>query len=345
MKILVTGSEGSLMQQVIPRLLDQGLDVVGVDNFARYGRVERRRDYEFIRGDLTDGVFVHELMKGIDGVVQAAALIYGVGGFHRYPADILSRDVTLHQNVLWAMQKHQVEKIAYISSSMVYERCSIHPSPEEMAMESLIPATDYGLSKVVGERLVRAFNRQYGMKYVIWRPFNIITPYEKGEEVQGMSHVFADFIRNIVQLQKNPLPILGNGEQVRCFTWIEDVAAPIAAFSFDGRTDNEDFNLGNQEPVSVKDLALLIHETAKEMSLAPPESGELSFETTGEYGDDVMTRIPDVAKAERLLGWKARTGLRESVLRCLEHVRGEGSAGRDDIGSRPSGGPQAGITC
>ena len=147
---MVTGSEGSLMQQVIPLLLEQGLDVVGVDNFSRYGVIERQRDYEFVQGDLTDSNFVHGLMKGIYGVVQGAAQIYGVGGFHRYPADILSRDTMLHQNVLWAMQKCRVEKIAYISSSMVYERCSTHPRSEEMAMESLVPSTDYGLSKQIG---------------------------------------------------------------------------------------------------------------------------------------------------------------------------------------------------
>jgi nucleoside-diphosphate-sugar epimerase len=321
MKVLVTGSEGSLMQQVIPLLLAHRLDVVGVDNFARYGVIERQRDYEFVQGDLTDSTFVDELMKGVDGVIQGAALIYGIGGFHRYPADILSKDVMLHQNVLWAMQKHQIDKIAYISSSMVYERCSTHPSPEDMVMDSLIPSTDYGLSKLVGERLVQAFHRQYGIKYVIWRPFNIITPYEEGEEIQGTSHVFADFIRNIVRLRKNPLPIIGSGNQVRCFTWIKDVAAAIAAYSFDKRTDNEDFNLGNQEPITMKELAILIYETAKEMALLPPEDRGLSFETVKEYEDDVMTRVPTVFKAEKILDWKARVKVHESVRYCLEPIK------------------------
>ena len=149
MKILVTGSEGSLMQYVIPVLLKNGHEVVGVDNFARYGEIERDRDYEFVRGDLTDKSFVDSIMKGIDGVVQAAALIYGVGGFHKYPADIISKDSVLHQNILWAMVENNVKKISYISSSMVYERCHSHPSKEEDAFESVIPSTDYGLSKLV----------------------------------------------------------------------------------------------------------------------------------------------------------------------------------------------------
>ena len=63
MRILVTGSEGSLMQFVIPHLLKNGHEVVGVDNFARYGEIERERNYEFVRGDLTDPSFVDEIMK------------------------------------------------------------------------------------------------------------------------------------------------------------------------------------------------------------------------------------------------------------------------------------------
>ena len=71
------------MQFVIPHLIRCGHEVVGVDNFARYGVIERDRDYTFIQGDLTDPTFVDEIMQDIDGVIQAAALIYGVGGFHK----------------------------------------------------------------------------------------------------------------------------------------------------------------------------------------------------------------------------------------------------------------------
>ena len=116
---------------------------------------------------------------------------------------------------------------------MVFERVTEHPSSEEQVFEAPIPATDYGLSKLTGERLSMAFSQQYGMKYVVWRPFNIITPHERAESEQGISHVFADFIKLIVDEQRNPVPVLGDGEQVRCFTWIDDVAQAIAKFSFD----------------------------------------------------------------------------------------------------------------
>lgn len=301
------------MQFVIPHLIRCGHEVIGVDNFARYGVIERDRNYTFVQGDLTDPIFVDEIMEGIDGVVQAAALIYGVGGFHKYPADILAKDVVLHQNILWAMKKHSVDKMAYISSSMVYERCQEHPSKEEHVMQSLIPSTDYGLSKLVGERLCMAFHKQFGIKYVIWRPFNIITPYESAEKEQGMSHVFADFMNNIVVKKMNPLPIIGSGDQIRCFTWIDDVAKLIGEYSFDEKTDNQEYNIGNPEPISMKELALLMYEGDE----------PLEFETVREYSDDVMIRIPDVSKAIQELGFEPSVKVKESVQICLEHTKGQ----------------------
>jgi nucleoside-diphosphate-sugar epimerase len=249
-------------------------------------------------------------MGGIDGVVQAAALIYGVGGFNKYPADILSKDIVLHQNILWAMKKHKVSKIAYISSSMVYERCNNHPSKEEDAFESTIPSTDYGMSKLVGEKLCRAFARQYGINYVIWRPFNIITPHEVAEKEQGLSHVFADFIKNLIVEKKNPLPIFGDGEQIRCFTWIEDIANAIGEYSFESKTDNETYNLGNPEPITMKELARLIYQG----------TDELTFETVKEYSDDVTIRIPDISKATKELGFKPSKKVKDSVKVCLEKL-------------------------
>ncbi|HZH97409.1 MAG TPA: NAD-dependent epimerase/dehydratase family protein, partial [Fimbriimonadaceae bacterium] len=157
MKILVTGSEGSLMQAVIPKLIEQGHEIVGVDNFFRYGRIERQRNYELKEGDLADDSFVRSIMTpDLDAVIQGAARIFGVAGFHAYPADILGRDVVLHQNILWqAKDLKNIQRVVYISSSMVYERCTSVPSYEREVDDMRIPFTDYGLSKLMGERLSR----------------------------------------------------------------------------------------------------------------------------------------------------------------------------------------------
>jgi nucleoside-diphosphate-sugar epimerase len=319
MKVLVTGSEGSLMQWVIPKLVADGHEVTGVDNFFRYGRSEREREYEFVEGDLTDEGLVRDLLVDKDVVIQAAARIFGVKGFHKYPADILSRDVLLHQHILWqAMQQH-VEKVVYISSSMVYERCETVPSYEEDVDEQRVPYTDYGLSKLVGERLCRAFEQQYGIDYTIWRPFNIITPLEEAEEEQGIAHVFADFIERLLVEGKNPMPIFGDGEQVRCFTWIDDVACAIATHLDDPRTSGESFNLGNPRPTTMKELAHKIFDVGKRKGFEIPGE-QLELEHLPIYGDDVRIRIPAIEKARSVLGWEPTVSLDEALEICVDRI-------------------------
>lgn len=318
-KILVTGSEGSLMQWVIPYLLVQGYKVRGVDNFFRYGKVRKKRDYEFIEGDLTDKNFVKRVLKGIDGVIQAAAQIYGVRGFHKYPADILSKDIVLHQNILWEALRNRVKKVIYISSSMVYERSEKIPVREEDVNEIMVPSTDYGLSKLVGERLTQAFWKQYGLNYTIWRPFNIITPYEKAEKEQGISHVFADFLKKIILDKENPMQIIGDGKQIRCFTWIDDVAQAIGKYSFVKESDREIFNLGNPEPVTMIELAKRIFKKAQERGIIPKKS-KLSFKHLPAYKDDVRVRVPAIDKVYKILGWKPSVKLDEALDRCIDYM-------------------------
>jgi len=326
MRILVTGSEGSLMQAVIPLLLKKGYVVYGCDNLARYG--ERLgiagNDYIFIKCDLTDGLSVEKMFESIkpDYVIQAAATIYGVAGFNRYCGEMY-KDITLHDNVLRASVKHNVQKVIYISSSMVYENCpqdlsvAVH---EDMIDNYPAPYTDYGLSKFVGERLSKAYYKQYGMNYTIWRPFNIITPFEKSEKTEvGISHVFADYIKNIVLDKKHPLPIIGDGYQVRCFTWIDEVASAIADYSFDVKTDNKIYNLGNKEPISMRVLAEKIKNIAAE-EYRLFNDYYLLYDTVGNYENDVRVRIPDVDKAKNELGWEAKMKVDDSIRVCLKHV-------------------------
>jgi nucleoside-diphosphate-sugar epimerase len=319
MRILVTGSEGSLMQSVIPKLIKNGHTVIGVDNFSRYGKIDRVRNYELIIGDLTDTNLVEKITLDIDLVIQGAAIIYGVKGFHRYPADILGKDVTLHKNILSAALKNKVKKVVYISSSMVYERAENVPSEEIDIDSMLIPLTDYGLSKLVGERLSIAYHSQYGLDYTIWRPFNIITPYEKAENEIGFSHVFADFIDRIIIKEENPLRVIGSGEQIRCFTWIEDVSDAIANFSTDSRSDNKIFNIGNPRPISMISLAKEIHSIAVKKNLI--KNSSLAFTNIEAPKDDVQIRIPSIDKISKEFNWLPKISLDNALNICIDVVK------------------------
>ena len=313
MKILVTGSEGSLAQMVIPRLLEAGHRVVGCDNFARYGPVRRRREYEFRAGDLADTSAVASLFsrhRGFGAVFHLAALVYGVVGFHEKPADVIVDNNLMTMNLL-KRGRAKVGRFVYLSSSMVYERCARLPHREGDVEGSAVMSTSYGLSKYVGERVVRAFHEQYGTPFVIWRPFNIITPFETAER-EGYSHVFSDLVEKIVVRREAPVKLLGDGRQVRCFTSIYDVARAVADLSLSAKTANQTFNLGNPEPVTIRALARRIAVKARELGLLP--SGyRLRLCGRPIYGDDVRRRIPDVSKAKRRLGWQAKIKLDESL--------------------------------
>lgn len=304
------------MREVVPRLLEAGHDVRGVDNYMRYGRETPPKNIEFIEGDLTDSDTVKRALAGTDGVIQAAAQIYGVAGFHRFPADILQRDTLLHGLILREAVNLGIKRVVYISSSMVYERQQDVARESEVA-DMLVPRTGYGLSKLMGERMSQAFAEQYDVAYTIWRPFNIIGLHEDATGFDpGVCHVFADFIRRIVYESQHPMLILGSGQQVRCFTWIEDVASAIASHSFSDASRNDDFNLGNPEPVTMMELAHRIYAIFHELAGRHP-TRSLTFTHAPGFSDDVQVRIPDITKARDVLGWSPLVSLDEMLRRCV----------------------------
>lgn len=319
MKIIVTGSEGSLMQSVIPRLLEQGHTVLGIDNLYRYGRQSDRAgiDYEFINQDLIDRDAVIKITQRADAVIHGAAKLYGVLGLLNYRADILSDDTALVGNVLHACVKNNIPRMIFMSSSMVYDSCiqDINiPLTEEMTNSCPMPKTDYGLGKLVSERMCEAFWQQYGIEYTIWRPFNIVSPHEQSMTEIGFSHVLPDFVNNIIIKKFNPLPIIGDGEQIRCFTWIDDVANIIADHSFSNASRNQIFNVCNVEPRSMKNVARLIYQIA----IGNPD--ELQFITSKDYMHDVKVRVPSVEKLQNILGPFSFINTEESIRQCLKHV-------------------------
>ena len=318
MKILITGSEGSLMQSLIPKLIAKRHEIVGVDNLYRHGKESEfaNKEYPLLKIDLTDRSQTEDLCKGFDCVFLAAAKIYGVGGFNHYCGDILADDIAIQGNIFQSCAKHDVKHVVYLSSSMVYETCIqdvSKPVTEDMVEDCMMPKTEYGVSKFIGERMCRAFKKQYGTNYTIWRPFNIITPNEVGMTEQGFSHVFADYIKNIIIEKFNPLPIIGDGEQIRCFTWIEDIANIIAEYSFDERALNDVFNVCNVEPITMKDLAQKIYKHVKNRE-------ELKFKTTKNYENDVRVRIPSVEKFTNSFFKFNYQSIEKSIEICVAHT-------------------------
>lgn len=305
------------MSATIPHLLQAGHEIIGVDTCEKWGLRSVRRDYRFVRADASDPTTMRPLLRGVDGVIQAAATLFGVVGFHRRCADVLARDVAVHQNLLRLSVGTNVGRVVYVSSSMVYEMCRTEPYLEEMVDDTVVPRTEYGLSKLVGERLSKAYWKQYALPFTIWRPFNVIDPSEEGTDDQGMSHVFADLIYRLIGEQQSPLEILGDGQQVRSFVHIREVCEAIARFSFEDRTQNQTYNLGRNEPVTIKELAQMIYQKACARGLIQ-KPGAIEFRSLAVPVTDVRCRVGCFAKAKKELDWNSRISLDEALEDCLD---------------------------
>lgn len=316
-KILVTGSSGSLGRKIV-ELLRQNpeYEVIGVDMYLS-PTTNILCDLVDIDEFLDSGHFAYRL--GVfDYVIHCAATIYGVAGFNFNDFTILSDDTTITLNLLNHLTIK--EKFVYLSSSMVYERAGyeIGRGVKEDDVEKFpAPLTGYGQSKYFGESLVKFFCEARHKSYTIWRPFNIITPHEKAGEEIGYSHVFADFFQKILVDKVTTLPIIGDGYQVRAFTWIDDVARCIVDNLENPATDKQTFNIGNPEPISMRKLAQLIHDVGVESGILDDHL-ELKFETVAEFKRDVKYRSPDVQKARDLLGFSATKTVRESIAECVK---------------------------
>jgi UDP-glucose 4-epimerase len=311
MRVLVTGSEGVLAQQVIPLLIASGFTVIGVDNLSKHSVVKNTGTYTFINGDLTDPIFTNTLFtEYYDYVFHFAAIIYGVLWYNKYPADVLSKNISMTSNIL--TNHSSIGKLVYTSSSMVYEKSTIIPNKEQDADTSCVMTSSYGLSKYVCEKLIKHFYEQHDLVYLIWRPFNIFDITEKLYDEDGKGHVFSDFVNKIVVKKQQPLSILGDGEQRRSFIDIRDAAYAIATFSTLPKSNNKTYNLGTENDISIKELAALIVNEAKLLKLLD-NSYVLSFNSSYVHEHDVKERVPDITSLNTDFTWKPQISIANSI--------------------------------
>lgn len=331
MKILVTGSAGFIAGYLVEELLSAGYEVVGLDNFSKYGPVEHRYDrhanYRLVQGDAKDVELVAGLLEGCEHFVAGAAIIGGISLFHARAYDLLAENERItaaaFDAALRAHRAGALKKITVISSSMVFESCHVFPTPEGAQRSSPPPKSTYGFQKLATEYFAQGAWEQYRLPYTIVRPFNCIGVGEKralgDEEVRSgnvklaMSHVVPDLAQKVLRGQ-DPLHILGDGQQIRHYTYGGDLARGIRLAIESPAAENEDFNLSTATPTTVLELAELIWRKVRGPDVP------FRYVSDPPYTYDVQRRMPAVEKAKRLLGFEATTTLSEALDEILPWI-------------------------
>jgi UDP-glucose 4-epimerase len=320
MKVLVTGGAGFICGYLIQELLDHGHEVVGLDNYSKYGRSEKSYDshpgYNFAEGDAKDVELLKRLLVDCDHFVAAAAMIGGISYFHEFAYDLMAENERITASsfdaAIHAHKNNKLQKITVLSSSMVYESTTEYPTPEGAEQRCPPPKSTYGFQKLATEYFVKGAWEQYHLPYTIARPFNCVGIGEKralrdvdvysGNVKLAMSHVVPDLVQKVLKGQ-DPLHILGEGNQVRHYTYGGDLARGIRICIEHPNALNQDFNLSTATRTTVLELAKVIWEKV--------HKGAKPFRVIHDpaYEYDVQERSPAVDKADRLLGYHAETPL------------------------------------
>jgi nucleoside-diphosphate-sugar epimerase len=320
-RVLVTGGAGTIGTAVVRRLLgDPGWEVRVSDQ--REAPAWMREGCEVHTGDLRDPDEALAAVRGCSHVIHLAAIVGGIANFHKLPYTLTEVNAALYNGVVGAAIRAGVERFAYVSSSMVFERAEVFPTPEDYLARCPVPRSAYGFSKLAGEVWVRAAHDEHRVAYTICRPFNAYGPGEMPADEPGIAHAVPDLIRKSLAGLR-PLPIFGSGRQTRTLTHVDDVADGIVTATAHPAGLNEDFNISAREELTVAEIAALCWEACGN------DPAALELEHLPSFEVDVVRRWPDVSKAERLLGWRARIGVREGIADTVAWLReAEGVAAR-----------------
>jgi UDP-glucose 4-epimerase len=318
MHILITGGAGFIGSHFAEACLAAGWSVDIIDDLStgsmqNIAHLKPRRAFSYTIDTVFNERLVSELVDDCDIVFHLAAAV-GVKLVVESPVCTIETNVRGTEVVLKAAaKKHKAVVIA--STSEVYGKNSSVPYTED-ADAVLGPTTigrwSYACSKALDECLGFAYWNERKTPVCVVRFFNTVGPRQTGR--YGM--VLPTFVKQA--LTSKPITVYGTGEQTRCFAFVGDVVQALLRLAQSDRVWGEVLNIGNDEEISIMDLALLV----KTMTGSSSPIVRVPYaEAYGPGFEDMYRRVPSVAKLERLLGVRPRTSLREIVERVIEDMR------------------------
>jgi len=293
--VLVTGGAGFIGSNLVDRLVREGYRVGILDDFStgeisniNTDDIEKGR-VQLHRGDITDSQFVRAVVKDYEAIYHEAALP-SVARSIEDPILVNNVNVTGTLNLLKAAVDLKVKKVVYASSSSVYGESVKLPKVETMAS---VPVSPYGASKLAAENYCRVFAKVYGLQTVCLRYFNVYGPRQKYGHYSGVIPIFITRLVNDF-----PPVIFGDGEQLRDFTFVQDVVeANILALRRDVNA-GEVLNIASGGTTSINELAALLAKLMGKPQILP--------EHAAERPGDIRASHADISRARAVLGYEPK---------------------------------------
>jgi len=303
-KSLITGGAGFIGSHVVKHCLSMGHEVVVLDDLSGGFEDHIPEGANFMKGSVYDDLLIRDLFNTyrFDYVYHLAAYAAeGLSHFIRrfnYNTNLVGSINLINESI-----KHKVKCFAFTSSIAVYGKGQL-PMTESMTP---VPEDPYGISKYAVELDVRAAHEMFGLNYVIFRPHNVYGENQNiGDKYRNVIGIFMNKI-----MQGSPLTIFGDGLQTRAFSYIDDVALPIATCVKKPDAYNQVFNIGADKPYTVNELA---HVVCKELGVEP----DIKYLNAR---NEVLHAYSDHSKAHKVFGDPTGISLEEGIARMATWAR------------------------
>lgn len=307
-KVLVTGGAGFIGSWLCDRLIEEGHEVVCIDNLGSGNKKNIEHllpnpRFKFMKRDIRESLEIGEKVDYIFHLASRAS----PADFEKYSIDILLTNAVGTRNMLELARKDNA-RFLLASSSEVYGDPEVHPQPEDYwgNVNSLGPRSVYDEGKRYAEAMTMAYRRRYGLDVRIARIFNTYGPRMRPNDGRVISNFVTQALRG------EPIAVYGDGSQTRSFCYISDMTEGLEKLMLLDGLDREVINLGNPEEITILEAAELVKKLVKSNS-------EITFKPLPE--NDPKRRNPDISKAKRLLGWTPKVSLNEGLLRTIEYYR------------------------
>lgn len=323
MRVLITGGAGFIGSNLVDALVEQGHEVTVIDNLSvgKVGNIEHHLAsdrFQFVNDTILNLRTLERLVRQADLIYHLAAVV-GVKYVVDDPLQAIITNVRGTENVLELAFKYWVRAVV-ASSSEIYGKSTAVPLSEDddrLLGPTTVGRWSYSDAKAIDEYFALAYAKK-GLPVSVIRYFNIYGPRL---DPAGYGSVIAKFVTQA--LHGEPLTVYDDGKQTRCFTYVTDAVEATISAGTVREASGQVLNIGSDQETSVKELARLVLQVTGSES----EVVNMPYETVyGPAFEETRRRLPDVRRAQRILGFEARTPLEVGLQRTAKWFRDQEAA-------------------